>query len=99
MALNPSNGHLALEGALDMQSCARLAQELSQAAAAGNANLALDLSAITTVDSAALALLIHAQRAARANGKRLSIANPPASLLTLAHLYGAEQLLSLEKTP
>lgn len=88
---------MALQGALDMQSCAKLAPQLLQAA--GNASLTLDLAAVGAVDSAALALLLATQRIARANGQSVRIANPPASLLTLAHLYGVEPLLSLENTP
>jgi phospholipid transport system transporter-binding protein len=97
MALAASNGRIALEGRLDMQSCAKLAQELSQAVSSGSVEL--DLAAVSAVDSAALALLINAQRRAQSCGQRLRIANPPASLLSLAHLYGAEHLLSLENTP
>ena len=96
MALVLDNGRIQLEGRLDMRRCAELAPELAEACA--RASLVLDLAGVTTVDSAALALCLHGQRQAKAGGHRFSIANPPASLLSLAHLYGAEALLALENS-
>lgn len=96
MALAQDNGHIKLEGRLDMARCAELAPQITEAGTRGS--LVLDLAGVSTVDSAALALCLHGQRQARANGHRFSIANPPASLLSLAHLYGADDLLPVEST-
>ncbi|MDR3221333.1 MAG: STAS domain-containing protein [Candidatus Accumulibacter sp.] len=48
----------------------------------------LDLASVREVDSSALAVLFGWQRFAAARGMALSVANPPASLLSLAGLYG-----------
>ena len=44
----------------------------------------------TAVDSAAVSLVVELMRAA---GTRLAIAHPPASLASLAGLYGAAELV------
>ncbi len=54
-----------------------------------------DLAAVGEADSSSLTLLFAWQRAARAKGATLRIANPPASLVSLAALYGVSELLSL----
>src|SRR5690242_13730204 len=96
MAPAQDNGRIKLEGRLDMARCAELAPLLAEAGA--SASLVLDLAGVQAVDSAALALCLYGQRQAHANGHRFSIANPPASLLSLAHLYGAEDLLPVQST-
>lgn len=52
-----------------------------------------DLAGLTSVDSASVAILLAWQRAAQERGTRLQFLNPPASLLSLAGLYGVAQLL------
>jgi phospholipid transport system transporter-binding protein len=52
-----------------------------------------DLGATQTVDSAAVAVLLAWESSARQQGKTLQLSNVPASLLTLADLYGATNLL------
>ncbi len=55
-----------------------------------------DLAEVKEVDSSALALLFAWQRAARSKGGSVRIANPPASLLSLAELYDLTDLLPLQ---
>ncbi|HZS80097.1 MAG TPA: STAS domain-containing protein [Herbaspirillum sp.] len=62
-----------------------------QAIAAGQA--AIDLSAITTVDSSAVAILLSWQRAARVQGLALQFSALPPNLQSLVDLYGAASLL------
>lgn len=62
-----------------------------QALSAGD--LTLDLSAVTQVDSAAVALLLHWQRSAQAAGKRFEFVSVPEGLCSLATLYGVDTLL------
>lgn len=73
---------LALESAID-----------AAIAAAGADGLCIDASALSEFDTAAVALLLHAQRAARARGLPLQLAGAPARLHDLARLYGVEELL------
>ncbi len=69
--------------------------------AAGQAHLGssgekvFDLSAVTQADSSALALVFAWLRMAQAHGAQLRITHPPASLLSLAQLYGVNELLPL----
>ena len=59
------------------------------------ADLVVDLSGVTQVDSAALALLLSWVRAARNAGRSLSIDQPPAALVSLASLYDVDTILPL----
>jgi phospholipid transport system transporter-binding protein len=55
----------------------------------------LDLSSVREVDSSAVAVLFGLQRSALARGMVLRVTNPPASLLSLAGLYGVAESLPL----
>ncbi len=61
-------------------------------AAADSSGLQLDASALTEFDTSAIALLMHAQRAATARGLSLQITGVPLKLRELAQLYGVEEL-------
>jgi phospholipid transport system transporter-binding protein len=56
-------------------------------------DLTIDLSAVTKVDSAAVALLLEWQRAATAIGRKLSFVSVPPALCSLATLYGMDEVL------
>lgn len=58
-------------------------------ASVADAEIEIDLAGITDVDSSALALVFYWQRRAR----RITLTNPPRSLLALAELYGVVELL------
>ena len=60
-----------------------------------DAELEIDLAGVTDVDSSALALVFFWQRRAR----RITLVNPPRSLLALADLYGVVELLRSEDPP
>lgn len=55
----------------------------------------IDLGALTVVDSSAVATLISWRRAALRQGSILSFVNVPASLHSLAVLYGVAELLDM----
>ena len=55
--------------------------------------LTIDFSAVTGVDSSAVALLLEWRRQAADRGKRLEYVNLPATLLALAQLYGVADLI------
>jgi phospholipid transport system transporter-binding protein len=65
------------------------------AAAPGGAALQLDATAMTEFDTSAIALLLHAQRAAKERGVTFELQGAPAKLRELAELYGVEELLPL----
>ena len=54
-------------------------------------------TALTAYDTATLALLLQARRAAQAAGRGFSVNGAPAQLLQLAALYGVEELLSASR--
>jgi len=64
-------------------------------AAIRSGDLTIDLAGVTTVDSAAVALLLAWQRAAAGQGKRLTFLGIPPGLASLADLYGVGGLLQL----
>ena len=62
---------------------------------AARALLAVDASALTDFDTAALALLLQARRLAQAGGRAFEVHGAPPKLTQLAQLYGVAELLSL----
>jgi len=61
----------------------------------GGSLTVLDLAEVGEVDSSAVSLLLAWLRTAGERRLELRIANPPASLLSLASLYGVAELLPL----
>lgn len=61
---------------------------------AGQAHL--DATALGQVDSATLAALLAARRAAQAQGRQWQLTGCPPHLLELAQLYGVSELLGLQ---
>lgn len=55
--------------------------------------LPFDLAAVHEVDSSALSVIFAWQRTAQAQGKSLRLTGLPASLVSLATLYGVDDLL------
>jgi phospholipid transport system transporter-binding protein len=53
----------------------------------------VDLAEVSEMDSALLALLLAWLRDAKAREQPIAFTHPPASLLTIARLYGVDRLL------
>ena len=64
-------------------------------AASGESTWRVDASAVSRLDSSALAVLLECARMAAAGGRELEILGAPARLTELAHLYGVDGLLDL----
>jgi phospholipid transport system transporter-binding protein len=62
-------------------------------AAIGSGDVDFDLSDVKRCDSSAVALVLAWERVARAGGKRLHLQGIPASLHSLAMLYGVDSLI------
>ena len=71
---------------------ARIVLDAGLQAIAGGEHV-IDFSGLTAVDSAAVAVLLAWQRAARAKSVSLSFINMPGTLQSLAELYGVASLL------
>ena len=59
-----------------------------------DADVRVDLSGVTDVDSAAVSLLLEWRRQALAAHRRIEYVNLPANLQSLADLYGVSELLA-----
>jgi phospholipid transport system transporter-binding protein len=68
-------------------------EEGMRAIAAGQAEF--DFSPLTTLDSAAVAILLAWRRAAAVRGSALQFQNLPGNLQSLGQLYGVADLLSI----
>lgn len=86
---------LALEGALSFETLPRVLAESQTYSARPDLpeRLTIDFSAITEVDSSAVALLLEWRREAVRRGKGVNFVNLPANLLALAELYGVTGLI------
>ncbi|WP_028450343.1 STAS domain-containing protein [Chitinibacter tainanensis] len=59
-------------------------------------DLTLDLQAVTTLDSSAVALLLEWRRRAQARQRQLSYQGCPAALGQLIRVYGVQDLLQIK---
>lgn len=83
---------LRISGALTITNVAALCEAGKQQF--GGGDLVVDLAAVTEVDSAALSLLFEWRREARRSNAQISFRNLPASLQSLATLYGVSELVA-----
>jgi phospholipid transport system transporter-binding protein len=79
-------GTLTIENATAV--CAAMKHEL------GTGSLAFDLGGLTEVDSSALSVMFEMRREAHRHQSEVSFLNIPASLQSLAALYGVTELLT-----
>ena len=95
MSATPAGEVLPLEGGLTFETIPTVLQETAQYAARPDLpeRLTIDFARVTTVDSAAVALLLDWRRMAARRGKTLLFVNLPANLLALAELYGVAEIL------
>ncbi|MDY0072156.1 MAG: STAS domain-containing protein [Thauera sp.] len=84
---------LVLQGAIGMDNAAELLEKGRQGLASGA--LIVDFAAVSSADSAALALILDWLRCARAHNHDLQLRNLPAGLSSLATLYDVDGLLPL----
>ncbi len=62
-------------------------------------DVAFDFSAVSEVDTSAVALLLAWSRQAQAAGRTLAVEGVPADLVSLARLYGVDELLGIGARP
>ena len=96
MAAAAAAATLALPATLTMDEASATLARLQQALASrGSAPALLDASALTELDTAALAVLLECKRACAARGQTLGVSAAPDKLVKLAQLYGVAELLAL----
>ena len=93
--LELEEGVARLEGELTFESSPALYHAMEEHMEAGRPFERVDLSGVTSADSAGLALLLEWQASRRAGGSTLSMTGAPESLLQLARLSEAVDLLRL----
>ncbi len=89
--LSFANNTLSLRGAVVIDSARKLLEEGRGYCVAND--VIVDFSGVTELDSAAIALILEYRRAAESAGRRVTISNSPASLQSLATLYGVTDLI------
>ena len=85
-------GRCTVQGPITIENVVSLLAEGNGLFASGEATV--DLAAVTEVDSSALSLLLEWRREAGRNGRSIRFLNLPASLTSLAELYGVTDLLA-----
>ena len=91
----PASEVLNLAGAISFETMNEVLEQSARYAARSDLpdRLTIDFSAITGVDSSAVALLLEWRRQAAERGKRLEYVNLPPNLVALAELYGVTELI------
>lgn len=86
---------LQIDGALNFESMPRILEETALYAAQETlpSCLAIDLANVTDIDSSAVALLLHWRREATRLGKALRYVHLPQNLVSLAQLYGVDDMI------
>lgn len=86
---------LQIDGALNFESMPRILEETAIYTAQETlpSCLAIDLAKVTDIDSSAVALLLHWRREATRLGKALRYVHLPQNLVTLAQLYGVDEMI------
>jgi phospholipid transport system transporter-binding protein len=87
-------GRCKLQGPVTMANVTALLEESGRVFQ--GAELVVDLSGVTEVDSSALSLLLEWRRASKAAKRRIAYVNLPANLKSLADLYGVSALVEAE---
>ncbi|HUR42207.1 MAG TPA: STAS domain-containing protein [Verrucomicrobiae bacterium] len=86
---------LSLAGELTFARARELLDGSRSQVSQGQGPMEIDLSGVTRVDSAGLALLLELARAARAAGRELRCTRAPEKLRRLADFFGLTPLLAL----
>ena len=89
------DGCISLAGPMTFESVPFVYKEAENILQDGPATLLIDLSGITTADSAGLALLLEWQAMQRAASRDMEIRNAPSGLLSLARLCEADDVMKI----
>lgn len=93
--INPDTAVFSLTGIIDFDNIMLLNEEACKLFPQYK-NITVDLSGITRINSAGLALLLEWNRLALLVGRNLEIMGAPEILLKIAHLCEIDEILSLQ---
>ena len=86
---------IALPATVTFDEASAVLRTIEGAARDAKEALRIDASALSTLDTGALALLLQARRLAAARGLGFELTGAPEQLTALARLYGVESLLGM----
>jgi anti-sigma B factor antagonist len=86
---------LALEGELDVASAADAQKRMLQLELRRGAQLVLDLSELTFMDSTGIRVILQAEQYASLHGAELVVVRPPEGVLRVLELVGLDEQLDL----
>jgi len=89
--LEKKGSRVKVSGPITMQTVTALLAEV--ASLPGGSDLEIDLAQVTDVDSSAVSMLFEWLRQAHNRNTSLMFANLPGTLLSLAALYGVDELI------
>jgi len=89
---------VALHGRFDANECDRLDAFVQRMREKGQADLKLDLSAVSFVDSSALASLVWLSKWATANNQRFEVHNPSDSVSVILEITAIDRALTIRNT-
>jgi phospholipid transport system transporter-binding protein len=89
------NGSLVLTGQLTFDSIPGLYREAQKLLSGAEPVSSVDLSEVTSADSAGLALLLEWQAMQRAASRDLAVRNAPPGLISLARLCEADDVMNI----
>ena len=94
----PSGLVLTVSGELDIATAPVLRDRLAGAIEAGKHGLVIDLSALTFLDSVALATIVHAKQRLPADGKMALAIDPSSYVMLVLESSGLPKVLDLVET-
>lgn len=89
--LKEREGRWFVQGAMTMENAAVLLEQGCRVCA--GADCCIDLSEAGAADSSSVAVVLGWARQSRESGRRLQVLNPPKAFVSLATLYGVDELL------
>jgi len=87
---------LVLEGPVNFETAPALFAQAREACREGAA--LVDFAAVDDVDSAAVAMALALLREAKAEGRRIAIANVPAAMANLVELYAVPDIIAASRS-
>ncbi len=95
---DPSGLVIAVSGELDIATAPALRDRLTTAIEAGKRRLVIDLSAISFLDSVALATIVHAKQRLPEDGRMALAVDPSSYVMLVFESGGLPQVLDLVET-
>ena len=95
---DPSGLVLAVNGELDIATAPTLRDRLDAAIEGGTRRLVIDLSAVSFLDSVALATIVHAKQRLAEDGRLAIVVDPTSYVMLVFESGGLPQVLDLVET-